>query len=69
VLTLGFPESDQERISDLATRNQQGSLTADEREELEKLRPLRTSAGPPAFQGQKIAEAAAGIVSSAWKLR
>jgi hypothetical protein len=35
VLTLGFPESDQERMSDLALLNQQGSLTADEHQELE----------------------------------
>jgi hypothetical protein len=35
LLTLGFPESDQERMSELATRNQQGLLTAEEVEELQ----------------------------------
>jgi hypothetical protein len=35
VLTLGFPRPDQDRMSDLATRNQAGSLPAAEQEELQ----------------------------------
>lgn len=34
VLTLGFPASDQKRMSGLASRNQEGLLSAVEREEL-----------------------------------
>lgn len=34
VLTLGFGKPDQERMNDLAARNQSGSLAAEEREEL-----------------------------------
>ena len=34
VLTLGFPRVDQDRMKYLATRNQEASLTAGEREEL-----------------------------------
>jgi hypothetical protein len=34
VLTLGFNDTDQARMRDLAARNQQGSLPADEQEEL-----------------------------------
>lgn len=35
LLKLGFPKPDQDRMSDLAAGNQQGSLTADEQEELQ----------------------------------
>jgi hypothetical protein len=35
VLTLGFPKSDQARMSDLAARNQEGSLSAQEQDELQ----------------------------------
>jgi len=35
VLNMGFEESDQSRMSDLAARNQEDSLTPDEREELQ----------------------------------
>jgi hypothetical protein len=35
ILTLGFGEEDQARMRDLAERNQQGALTADESEELQ----------------------------------
>jgi hypothetical protein len=35
LLTLGFPEQDQARMSDLADRNQQSLLAADEKDELQ----------------------------------
>lgn len=35
VLTLGFTEEDQLRMTDLATRNQEGSLDSEGREELQ----------------------------------
>jgi hypothetical protein len=35
VLTLGFAKADQDRMSDLATRNQDGALSSDERDELQ----------------------------------
>ncbi|HBI46304.1 MAG TPA: hypothetical protein DDY78_26145 [Planctomycetales bacterium] len=35
VLTLGFEEADQARMSDLATRNQEGELSPEEQEELQ----------------------------------
>jgi hypothetical protein len=35
VLTLGFPASDQQRMTDLASRNQEGLLSSGEREELQ----------------------------------
>jgi hypothetical protein len=35
ILTLGFDDADQARMRDLADRNQQGALSADEREELQ----------------------------------
>jgi hypothetical protein len=34
LLTLGFDAADQARMEDLAARNQEGTLAADEREEL-----------------------------------
>jgi hypothetical protein len=34
ILTLGFDEDDQARMTDLAARNQEGNLTREEREEL-----------------------------------
>jgi len=34
ILTLGFDEEDQARMSDLAGRNQEGALAAEEQEEL-----------------------------------
>src|SRR5262245_18977962 len=34
ILALGFSESDQDRMNDLATRNQKGELTVLEKEEL-----------------------------------
>src|SRR5262245_59251423 len=34
ILTLGFDETDQVRMSDLAARNQDGSLSPEEKEEL-----------------------------------
>jgi hypothetical protein len=34
VLTLGFPKADQERMQDLAARNQEGELSGQEQEEL-----------------------------------
>jgi hypothetical protein len=34
VLTLGFGKEDQARMQDLAARNQEGALTAEERDEL-----------------------------------
>lgn len=36
VLTLGFGDADQERMNELATRNQTGDLSVDEHEELMK---------------------------------
>ena len=35
VLTLGFAEEDQARMKDLAERNQDGALSAEEQEELQ----------------------------------
>jgi hypothetical protein len=35
VLTLGFPAADQQRMADLAARNQEGRLSADETAELD----------------------------------
>jgi len=35
ILTLGFPAADQSRMSDLAVRNQDGTLTAEEVVELD----------------------------------
>jgi hypothetical protein len=35
LLTLGFPSADQQRMTDLATRNQAGALSADESLELD----------------------------------
>jgi hypothetical protein len=34
ILTLGFDEDDQARMTDLAARNQEGNLTSEKREEL-----------------------------------
>jgi hypothetical protein len=34
ILTLGFDEDDQARMTDLAAKNQEGNLTREEREEL-----------------------------------
>ena len=35
ILTLGFDEEDQNRMSELAQKNQEGSLSSDEKAELE----------------------------------
>lgn len=35
ILTLGFDDEDQERMTDLAERNQQGALSSEERAELD----------------------------------
>jgi hypothetical protein len=35
LLTLGFPHSDQKRMNDLASKNQDGLLKSDEKEELQ----------------------------------
>ena len=35
ILTLGFDEEDQNRMSELARKNQEGSLSSDEKAELE----------------------------------
>lgn len=35
ILTLGFGEEDQARMQELAARNQEGTLSADEKEELQ----------------------------------
>jgi hypothetical protein len=35
ILTLGFDEEDQTRMSELAEKNQQGSLSSEDREELQ----------------------------------
>lgn len=35
ILTLGFDDEDQARMSDLAERNQEGALSREERQELE----------------------------------
>jgi hypothetical protein len=35
VLTLGFPRADQDRMSELAEKNQRSDMSAEEREELD----------------------------------
>ncbi len=36
ILNLTFPKGDKERVASLLTKNQQGQLTADERDELDE---------------------------------
>ena len=57
ILTLGFDEEDQDRMSELAERNQEGALSAEEQTSSE-LRQGRASAGLAPLQGEEVAEGA-----------